>query len=355
MLVEELTPTIDGIDTSVTPPALYLDLYNGSITVRMEAWDNIRTDQVAHLILDGSEIQSRNIQSADPSGADPDLGAAPQFKLLIDDYFRAGMQYNIQIRVTDISKNLGDSKQLYFDVKKDSLAVKIKIDITEGAGGYNSNHSYLMPANIAVLRGPPNLHLTARSYGAVRFQDVGGAEYCNFYFDENGLSPLVLIKIDNIHIDVASASKPNDGIYITHKGQNEEIISKSVSFGDYHEPTNAEVATAIESVSCNTVGISDGNTLCIVSIIFKKEYIDKTNDETVYVVLSKDLVLDRDTYNKHFPVSVGGPTFPKISIVDYTAEFGVKTSVAGPHTVSFYPSLNSSAYWTKDINFVALS
>lgn len=135
MLVEELTPTIDGIDTSVTPPALYLDLYNDSITVRMEAWDNIRTDQVAHLILDGSEIQSRNIQSADPSGADPDRGAAPQFKLLIDDYFRAGMQYNIQIRVTDISKNLGDSKQLYFDVKKDSLAGKIKIDITEGAGG----------------------------------------------------------------------------------------------------------------------------------------------------------------------------------------------------------------------------
>jgi len=348
-------PTIDGLDTSVTPPALYLDLYTDSITVRIEAWDNIRTDQVAYLRLDGSEIQSQMIKPADPSGMEPKRGAPPQFRVLIGDYFRAGTSHNVQIHVIDGSENIGISKQLYFDVKKDSLEGKLKIDITAGAGGYNSDHSYLMPANIAVLRGPPNMHLTARSRGAVRFQDVGGAEYCNFYFDENGVSPLVLIRIDNIHIDKASASKPQDEIYITHKGQNEEIISKPVFFDDYHEPTDPDVATAIESVSCNTLGISDGDTLCIVSIIFNKEYIDRTKDETVYIVLSKNLSLEKNTYNKHFPVSVGGPSFPTISIVDYTAEFGVRTSVAGMHTVGFYPSLNSSAYWTNEIKFVPLS
>lgn len=75
MLLEELMPTIDGLDTSVTPPALYLDLYTDSITVRIEAWDNIRTDQVAYLRLDGSEIQSQMIKPADPSGMEPKRGA----------------------------------------------------------------------------------------------------------------------------------------------------------------------------------------------------------------------------------------------------------------------------------------
>lgn len=353
--LKNITPTLNALDTSKTPPVLYLDTLETNVIVTIEPWDNIRTDQTAFLLLNGIQIAVKQIEPLDPTGATPRAGKAPVFTVPVATNFFAGDQDKIEIKLTDTANNIGMSQPLNFDVKASELADEVKIDLTEGAGGYNSDNPYLMPANIAVLRGPPGMHLTAHGKGAVRFQDVGGSDKCNFYFDENGLSPLVLIKIDNIHVDSANAAASQDEIIISHNKENDTIVSKPVVFGDYETPSDPAVAKVIKSVSCNTVGIADGTTLCIISIIFDKSYIDQKNDDTVYIMVPQDLSVDTKTYNKNFPVGFSKPNLPFVKILDYTAEFGVTSQSTGLFTVSFFPSRSAGSYYSKSINFKALS
>lgn len=198
------------------------------------------------------------------------------------------------------------------------------------------------------------MQLTARGRGKVRFQDVGGADVCNFYFDENGVAPLVLIRIDKLHVDAVAASI-QDQIYITRRGQTDEIFSRSVSFDDYVPVTDPNLSSAIDSVSCNTVGIADGNTICIISIVFNKSYIDTSSDDTIFIVIPDGLSLSKNLFNKNFPIRMAGPNLPTVKIVDYTAEFGVSAEKPGTYKVSFFPSKSALAYFSKDILFKELS
>lgn len=350
-----LKPVLNALDNTKSPPVLYLNTVGDSVIITIEPWDNIRTDQTAFLFINGTQAYVQKIEPLDATGPEPRKGAAPIFNVPVATNFLAGEQYSVEIKITDTAGNSGLSQKLIFDVRTDSLADAIKIDITEGAAGYNSDNGYLMPANVAVIRGPAGMHLTAHANGAVRFQDVGGADHCNFYFDENGLSPLVLIKIDNIHVDAAFASAIQDEIIISHSKQSDLIASKPVVFGKYEAPTDPLVSKSIDSVSCNTVGIADGNTLCIVSIILNKSYIDETNDEIIYIKVDDEVSIELTTYNKSFVTSNAKPNLPTAKIVNYSSEFGLTTNSRGKITVGFFPSKNSSAYWSKDIDFKELS
>ncbi|EEY03429.1 hypothetical protein [Brucella neotomae] len=350
----DITPTIDKLDTTQSPPVLYLNIVNGSVVATCAPWDSIRTDQTAFLLLNDVVIDSQPIEAQDPTGPTPRLGKPPQFTIPVANNFSAGNEYNIQIKVTDTVQNIGISQKLTFDVREDSLEKDLKIDITEGAAGYTDDYPYLMPANIAVIQGPPNMQLTARGRGKVRFQDVGGADICNFYFDENGVAPLVLIRIDKLHVDAVAASI-QDQIYITRRGQTDEIFSRPVSFDDYVPVTDPNLSSAIDSVSCNTVGIADGNTICIINIVFNKSYIDTSSDDTIFIVIPDGLSLSKNLFNKNFPIRMAGPNLPTVKIVDYTAEFGVSAEKPGTYKVSFFPSKSALAYFSKDILFKELS
>jgi len=348
---DEITPDLKELAPNETPPVLYLDTVHDTVTVTCVAWANIRTDQTVYLYLNGTFIESRNVESRDPSGPNPAEGTPPVFPVPVAGNFYAGEHYTIKMQYKNIAGNDFYSKNLEFDVKSDSLAGEIKIDITEGAAGYSEDYPYLMPANIAVVQGKPRMKLTARSRGRVRFQDVGGGDFCNFYFDEQGLSPLVLIKIDKLHVDAAGANAPADEIYITRRDQTDEIISEPVVFGEYIPQTDPNVAQAIDRVSCNTKGISDGTTMCIISIIFNKDYIDRTSDDKIYIQVDDDVTIDLNTYNKNFPDKSVYFNKPNAPIVNYTAEFGIKTLVSGTHVVKFFLSKNSDACWVGNIDF----
>lgn len=353
-IIGDLTPILNELDRTKNPPVLYLSATSKNIDITILSWDNIRTDQTAFLLLNDTVIDIQKIKPLNPTGPEIRAGKAPIFTIPVATNFFAGNEYYIQIKVQDTTGNIGITKKLVFVVKTDPLVDSVKIDITEGAGGYNSDNNYLMPANIAVLRGPPGMHLTAHGKGAVRFQDVGGADHCNFYFDENGLSPLVLIKIDKIHIDSTLAATSQDEIIISHHKQNDIISSKPVIFGEYETPKDPLIAQSIESVSCNTTGIADGSTLCIVSIVFNKSYIDRTKDDTIYIKADSELNVIKNTYNKNFSIIVLKPNLPTVKIINYTAEFAITTNSPGKFNVAFFPSLNATAYWNKDIIFKSL-
>ncbi|KAB2727605.1 glyceraldehyde-3-phosphate dehydrogenase [Brucella intermedia] len=351
--IGDIAPTIIGLDFDENPPVLFLDSAGQNITVTSDYWDNIRTDQTVYLLLDGQSIAFQQVQPDDLQ-VYPNAGKPPVFTVSTI-YFSAGNRYNIKYKVQDVSNNVFTSAILTFDAKQNIIEKIIKIDITEGAAGYTDDYPYLMPANIAVIRGPAGQHLTARSRGAVRFQDVGGADHCNFYFDENGLSPLALIRIDKIHVDAVGADMPGDQIYLTQKDQTTPLVSKSVVFGEYEQITDPVVKVAIDSVSCNTKGISDGNTICIISIVMNPSYMEKYDDTTIYIQPGSLTVDTTDLYNKNFPVTMAGPNLPTIQIVNGTAEFGVKTDTPGTYTVAFFPKKYGPAYWSKDITFYPLS
>lgn len=339
------------LDYSSSPPALYLNVVQGAISVTCAAWDNIRTDQTAILLLDGVEIASQPIEPLDPDGENPNQGKAPIFPVDVKANFTAGNRYSLQIKSVDTAMNIGLSRTLVFDVKADSLEKHISIDITQGAAGYSDKYPYLMPADVAVVRGPAGLELEARSGGAVRFQDCGGAETCIFSFDDRGVCPLVLIRIDSLNPSGGPSgllADDPDRIILFRRGKKDELISKPVIFGNY-VPATGDAALAFDSVSCNSVGIADGQTMCIVSLIMK----NPAATDTLYINLGEGLRMAEHTYNKSYSASPG-TNLPSTPIVNGMAEFGVIADAPGTYDVAAFPRMQTSAYWTNKIEFRSL-
>lgn len=347
--------TIGALDNDKDPPVLYIDTVGNDIIVTCLPWDNIRTDQTAILYINNDIIQSKSIESLDPNSSDPNLGKAPFFMISVADHFIVNSTYTMKMKVNDGSGNSSTSKSLIFIAENKNTDSKnnIKIDITEGAAGYLEQFPYLMPANIAVIRGPAGKEYEARSHGVVRFQDVGGAETCIFSLDDNGVCPLTLIRIDSLHPSSQSSNLSqlgNDRIIITERGKLTELKSETVIFGEYSTVNDPTSSSVFKSISSNTTGISDGTTMCIISIIAQSSSIN----DVLYIKLDDGLSLANETFNKAI-ISKNDIDLPSTKIINGMAEFGVITDTPGDYKVGFFPQKNPSAYITQQITFKALS
>lgn len=344
--------SINELDMKQSPPVLYLNILGKNIKVTCPPWDNIRIDQTAFLLLNGDIIDTQAIQPLNPAGDDPQLGKAPVFSVDVAQNFTADNTYHMQLRVKDSAQNESLSQILTFVTKANALGADIKIDITQGAAGYSDQYPYLMPANIAVVRGPAGKELEARSQGVVRFQDVGGGKTCIFSFDDKGACPLTLIRIDSLHPSSQSASSrqsQNDRIIITERGKTDELKNEPVIFGEYVPVTDPAAAAVFKSVSSNTVGIADGKTMCIISIIAN----DATLNDKLYIKLDDGLTLAKETFNK-LSLTQADIDLPYTKIVNGMAEFGVTTDSPGTYKVGYFPETNPSAYLTNTIVFKSL-
>jgi hypothetical protein len=345
------TPIFYELITTSEPYTLHIDQVPTIVHVSCDAWDGIRITQTVSLYIDDNVAYTQKVEALDPDSPDGNIGKPPVFNVEARKYFKAGKDSSIYLDYAEgepPNPNRFLSKTLSFQVKSNSLADLLTIDIAEGAAGYTDVHPYLMPANVAVLRGPANMELEARSVGAVRFQDLDGSETCIFSFNEKGVCPLVLIRIDSIHeTDQIAASE--DAIILTQRGSSAEIIRKPVIFGEY-VPVTGDAAEAFSSVSSNTVGIADGETICVISIIMK----DPHNKDILLVKLDTGLVIAPKTFNKGASY-IKDIDLPSISIVDGVAEFGVSAMQPGKYNIGVFPQTQSESYFSKAIEFKALS
>lgn len=344
--VPDILPSVLELDQR--RQTLYLDGVGDYVHIISEAWATINIDQSVTVYINSI---SAGTAPPDPSG-DKAGAIPPRFAVETRKYFQAGTTASVYLVVTTPDgtpyPNTANTRTLTFPVVADSLSDELKIDITEGAAGYSDQYPSLMPANVAVIRGPANMELEALSGGAVRFQDVGGAETCIFSFDENGVCPLVLIRIDSLRPSSALAAEP-DSISLVRRGKTDILITKPVVFGNYMQaPGNA--ALAFDSVSCNTIGIADGQTICIVSIKMKNPAL---NDK-LYIKLDSGLNLAEHTFNNRQDMSLD-LNFPYTMIVNGMAEFGVTADSPGTYSVSAFPQSQTAAYWSNSIEFRSLS
>ncbi len=344
--IPEIIPIVLELDQE--KQTLYLDGIGDFVHITSEAWVSININQSVTVYINNiSAGTAPPVLSGDMMQAIP-----PRFAVETRKYFQAGTTASVYLAVTQPdgtpNPNAENTQTLTFPVVADSLSDELKIDITEGAAGYSDQYPSLLPANVAIIRGPANMELEARSGGAVRFQDVGGAESCIFSFDEDGICPLVLIRIDSLHPSSALAAEP-DSISLVRRGKADILIKKPVVFGNYM-PATGDAALAFNSVSCNTIGIADGQTICIVSIIMKNSALN----DTLYIKLDPGLRLADHTFSDGHDTNID-LNLPTTMIVNGMAEFGVTADSPGTYSVSAFPQSQASAYWSNSIEFRSLS
>ncbi|SBW16196.1 hypothetical protein BR10RB9215_C20867 [Brucella sp. 10RB9215] len=344
--IPEVVPSLLELDQA--RQTLYLNTVGEYSHITSQPWSSININQSVTVYINNiSAGTAPPVLSADGTEVVP-----PRFAVETHKYFQAGTNAAVYLAVTQPdgspNPNSKNTKTLTFPVVADSLSDELKIDITEGAAGYSDQRPSLLPANVAVIRGPANMELEALSGGAVRFQDVGGAESCIFSFDENGRCPLVLIRIDSLRASGVLAAVP-DSISLVRRGETDVLIKKPVVFGDYI-PATGDAALAFNSVSCNTIGIADGQTICIVSIVMKNPAL---NDK-LYIKLDAGLKLADRTFSNRQDADTD-LNLPSTMIVNGMAEFGVTADSPGTYSVGAFPQSQTAAYLTNSIEFRSLS
>ncbi|MBC2886585.1 glyceraldehyde-3-phosphate dehydrogenase [Ochrobactrum sp. CM-21-5] len=347
LTVPELTPFILELDTKTETLDLSL-LENQNATSKMDNWQYMRSGQTVHLLLNDVELEIQTV-TQDPSTQELRINdfKIPSFSKDGSLNFIIGsntLQYKVVDPDGSQNPNTSFSKKLEFRVIRDKLSAALKIDITQGAAGYTDDHPDLMPANIAVVRGVPNTEWKAHGKGRVRFQDLGGSETCIFSLDENGVCPLVLIRLDKINYGAISAAV-EDEITITYRNDTTELLSKPVVFGDY-QPLTGDAAEEFKSISFNNVGISDNATTSIFSIIMQETNIDKT----VFVQLDYGLSYHKKTLNTFDPTVHMQNNVPT-PVVNKTVEFAVSAAKPGKYKVVISSLYNTDAIFTKTIEF----
>lgn len=340
--VPEITPSVLNLDSN--DGTLYLDTVGDTVTITCVPWADINPIQSVTLFIDDISAGTA------PPSVDPKTGTdiPPIFAVPTKKYFTAGTTSTVYMVVLKPDGTPNPDRQrtqsLVFPVKANALGAALKIDITEGAAPYSDKHPYLMPADFAVIRGPAGKKLDAHARGNFVFQDLGNASSVTFTIDEPGTATLSLIRLGFIN-PVSAAAAASDVLYLTAHKDTEELTSHPVVFGDY-TPLTGDAARQFQSVSCNTVGIADGETVCIVSIVMQPS----NKDSFIVVGLDSGLKISENDLNKPIHFTKFNNLY-KVDIVEGTSEFAVSAKKSKTYGVTVSAASDTDAFFQKSIKF----
>lgn len=325
--LSNITPVIDQLSSAET---LNIAGVSSPATIHISNWQHMLEGDLVELILDGDENNPLDTQNVVQDGEflySIKKFNIPLLKFPLGDRF---IYYKVTTKNTVGLPDsvVGRSNKLKFKVINDTSNVDLKIDITEGAAGFNDIYSDLLPANIAVIRGKPNTQWQARGQGKVQIYEAYGADNTEFTLDENGICSLTLIKVDHLDMGSASVMLPGNALYITSTKDKKPLVSADVKFGEYHDVPE-DAASKFISYSYNSVGFSDGKTPSIISIILK----EANEGEEINIRMPNDLEFMEkklNTYSQKYNLSKNYTAVIK----NRTVEFGVISQKSGKYKIN---------------------
>lgn len=337
------SPIIDQLND-----AQILNIASGEplATIHIDNWKNMLEGDLVELILDNNENAPIATQTVKQIGTE---------KYQIDPFsvpmntFSLG-NHNIYYKTT--AKNtiglpqpiVGYSLPLNFTVINDIDAVGLTVKITQGAAGFTDAHSNLLPANIAVIKGKPGTKWHARGQGKVQIYEAFGLDNTVFDINDDGFCSLTLIRVDHLDMGSASALLSGNALYITKENEQQILQCAPVIFDDYHD-VPADAAEKFISYSYNDVGISDGKTTSIFSIILKKSL----DGEQILVRMPENLTFVEKKLNVYNQSAAISKTY-SVNIIENTAEFGIIATKAGQYKISISSTVSDETF-TQLIEF----
>lgn len=343
-----LTPAVDEFNSGTN--TLNIGGTFTQATVHIDFWVDMLEGDKVELILNDDEanpLGTQFVTQTAPTDYNINPFIIPKSKLSTGDHT---LKYKATIKATiPLPKpTVGFSLPLVFTVIDDADVADLKLDITTGASGFTDEHSNLLPANIAIVRGKPNTRWHAHGQGKVQIYEAFGFDNTGFTIEPDGTCPLTLIRIDHLNAGSASAATPSDALLITREGDKTTLLNKPVEFREYTDAPDSAKPKFI-SYSYNDIGISDGKTTSIFSIILS----EATPDETIAIRMSSELSFVK----KRLKVNTATRANTKIyhaDVIDKTAEFGITTTTPGTYNIIISSDKGDESF-SQTIEFRSLS